>query len=205
MNILKRSLIGVGALGAVLSAQAQWNVGVWYQGGPENHWYSVQLISGTTTGWLIARAQAQALGSGTDLASITSAAENAFIFAGIDTPTYWTIDTAGNNEGPNIGGYQTDQLLEPNGHWAWVSGEAWAFTAWASGEPNNFGGAEDYATYFTQGSGRAAFWNDISSNTGTVGQPGHISYYVAESAVPEPMSMVVLGGGLLALLRRRKK
>ena len=89
-----------------------------------------------------------------DLATLTSQEENDFVFNGIDCPDYWAIDVAGNNEGPNLGGFQFDKLHEPAGDWAWVTGESWSYTNWASGEPNNSGGSEDVLTFFASGSVR---------------------------------------------------
>jgi len=161
----------------------------------------VQQISGPTNGWLIARSQAQGLiapnGASVDLATITSSAEDQFIFAGIDTPSYWSIDSAGNNEGPNLGGYQFDKLNEPAGNWAWVTGEPWSYTRWNPGEPNNSGEAEDYLTFFGTGSARSGNWNDIGASTTPVGSSGSINYYVAES-VPEPSLNIMLDSTNLA-------
>ncbi len=125
-----------------------------------------------------------------DLATLTSAEENDFVFNGIDCPDYWAIDGAGNNEGPNLGGFQFDKNSEPAGDWAWATGETWSYTNWTPGEPNNFNGAEDALTFFAQGNARAATWNDIGINTGSV-----IHYYVAESTdeqacVAPPAGMV---------------
>ena len=166
----------------------QWALGQWNLF--EGHYYSIQLITGSPS-WQAARTQAMALvapgGAAVDLAAITSLAENTFIFNGIDCPTYWAIDGANNNEGPFIGGNQYDKLAEPAGHFAWVTGESFGFAPWASGEPNNAGGNEDFVTFFAVGSGRAASWNDIANDAG-----GVIRYYIAESTggvTPTPTPM----------------
>ncbi len=147
------------------------------------HYYSVQGITGTAS-WMAARSQARELtapnGARVDLASITSGPENTFIFNGINCPDYWGLDPAGNNQGPNIGGYQFNKLSEPAGNWIWVSGEQFTFTSWNPGEPNNSSGVEDMATYFATGSGRSSNWNDIGKGTPTV-----INYYIAESSDPQ--------------------
>ena len=41
----------------------------------------------------------------------------------------------------------TDEQEE--GQWQWVNGSPWEFTAWMDGQPNNYGGEENYlATYY---------------------------------------------------------
>jgi hypothetical protein len=166
------------------TAPSTWVLGQWYQG-PSGHYYSVQAISGPDNSWFIARAQARALvasnGRPADLATLTSAEENDFVFAGIDDPTYWAIDGANNNEGPDLGGFQFDKLNEPAGDWAWVTGESWSYTNWASGEPDNSNGVEDFLNFFALGNARAATWNDISGAGGS-----EIHYYIAESTDQQP-------------------
>lgn len=194
------------------SAQAQWTLGQWNLGA-NGHFYSVQAITGPLDGWLIARSQAQSLvapnGAAVDLATLTSASEDAFVFNGINSPTYWLIDGAGNNEGPNLGGLQFDKLSEPAGDWGWVTGEAWSYTNWSPGEPNNQLGIEDYLTFFTAGNARSDRWNDIESGTSPSGTGIH--YYVAEtktvsSSAPEPGTVALFSlGAVLITVRRRRK
>jgi hypothetical protein len=200
-------------LGTAKPAHAQWTLGQWNLGA-NGHYYSVQQITGITYGWGVARSQAQSLvspnGSPVDLATSTSATENAFIFAGIDSPTYWIF--AGNSGGPMLGGYQYDKLAEPSGHWAWVTGETWDFTSWAVPDPlNNYANAEDYVSFFEYGNVRSGNWNDTSTVINGIGGPD-LQYYVAETtsvgvAAPEPttLSLLALGGlGILARRRNRK-
>lgn len=198
------------AAATATSAHAAWTLGQWNYNPDNGHYYSVQAITGGTTGWLIARGQAQALtspnGTPVDLVTLTSAAEDRFVFDGIDSSAFWTVDSAGNDEGPNIGLYQTDKLAEPAGHWAWVTGEAFVYTQWNPSEPSNQNNTEDYGTFFATGSGRSGNWNDIGSDTGTVGAPGNISFYVAETtAVPEPASLALVALAAPALLARRRR
>lgn len=161
----------------------QWVVGEWHQW-TNGHYYSVQEITGPVNSWLMARAQARELvapdGRPVDLATLTSAAENTFVFNGINCPTYWALDPANNNQGPILGGFQFDRSMEPAGNWAWVTGEAWSFTNWWPGEPNNFNGAEHCLIFFAAGQNRSSQWNDIG-----FGSPSVVNYYIAES-IDEP-------------------
>ena len=74
------------------------------------------------------------------LVTVTTAAENSFIF-GL-WPSGW------------IG--LTDEVIE--GTWRWVTGEAYSYTSWNPGEPNNAGN-EDYVQFV--GGGK---WNDLPNN-----------------------------------------
>jgi len=57
----------------------------------------------------------------------------------------------------------TDEKTE--GVWEWITGEAWKFTKWAKGEPNNLPrkqyGDEDYTQTWTKTSDGNRLWNDI--------------------------------------------
>jgi len=121
--------------------------------------------------WTEARLAAEGLSSGSCqgyLASITSADENAFILAefqggvpSIGGPGYW------------IGGFQDPGTVDAAEGWAWVSGEAFGFTDWATGQPDGVGGLTQDALRFVGSTGFAPTvkWDDVeSAQTG----PGYI-------------------------------
>lgn len=88
-----------------------------------------------TAFWSVARQNC--INMGGHLVTVTSAAENSFIF-GL-WPSGW------------IG--LTDEVTE--GVWRWVTGETYSYSSWNGGEPNNAGN-EDYVQFV--GGGK---WNDL--------------------------------------------
>jgi hypothetical protein len=100
--------------------------------------------------WLSAKLAAETygfLGVTGHLATIHSAGENTFI-AQLGGSDRW------------LGGFQADLGSEPAGGWAWVTGEPFSFTSWASDEPNNNevgGERENYLEVKDAGGG----WNDV--------------------------------------------
>jgi len=162
-----------------------------------DHFYEVVDESGLD--WDAADTAAQAkshLGTNGYLATIggtddvASAAENAFITANLlsaqpELPGYW------------LGGLQPSLSPEPGGGWEWVTAEAWSYTNWASGEPNNENNNEDRLEIF----GAAAVagqWNDV------YGGSTHLRGYIVEYSIPEPVTLgLLLLGGLAMLIRRR--
>jgi hypothetical protein len=80
------------------------------------------------------------LNMGGHLVTVTSPAENNFIF----------------NLWPNGWIGLTDEVVE--GQWRWVTGEPYSYSSWNPGEPNNAGN-EDYVQFV--GGGR---WNDLPNN-----------------------------------------
>ena len=148
-------------------------------------------------------ADAMAVASGAYLATITSAAENDFVFGLINSHSEFWQNTATASIGPWIGGIQPDGSSEPNGGWSWVTGEVFGYANWAPGEPNNSsssGGPENRIHYFREGVNNVApTWNDINNNF-------HIRAYVRElNAIPEPAAfpLLLLSAGLLGAGRRR--
>jgi hypothetical protein len=88
--------------------------------------------------WLTAKANCEAMGG--HLVTVTTSAENSFIF------NLWPSGWIG----------LTDEVTE--GVWRWVTGETYSYTSWNPGEPNNAGN-EDYVQFV--GAGR---WNDLPNN-----------------------------------------
>jgi hypothetical protein len=85
----------------------------------------------------------------------------------------------------------SDEVTE--GTFLWDDGAPVTFTHWSGGEPNNAGN-EDHVTMNWGSNGT---WNDWGG--------GNTTRAIITVAVPEPASMVALGLGTLALVRRRKK
>jgi hypothetical protein len=88
--------------------------------------------------WTNARQACQNMGG--YLVTVTSAAENNFIF------NLWPSGWIG----------LTDEVVE--GQWRWVNGEPYSYSSWNGGEPNNSNN-EDYVQFV--GGGK---WNDLPNN-----------------------------------------
>ena len=110
--------------------------------------HSYQRFS-SAMGWTAAKSFCEAKGA--HLATITSQAENNFIAANFGSDVLW------------LGG--SDAALE--GRWTWITGEAWSYSKWNDGEPNNQG-IENYLQFnrFVQGG-----WNDINEGGNGDSQP----------------------------------
>ena len=99
--------------------------------------HSYYRSTGSMT-WTAARQACANMGG--YLVTVTSAAENNFIF------NLWPSGWIG----------LTDEVVE--GQWRWVTGEPYSYSSWNPGEPNNAGN-EDYVQFV--GGGR---WNDLPNN-----------------------------------------
>ena len=138
------------------------------QGGNGHYYERVDVNEAVT--WPAARTQAESRtlnGVPGHLATITSDAENTFIFDNLlDANTnpisdkyYW------------IGGFLDES-------WQWVTSEEWSYTNWWVTEPNGDGTALEMASTLAQPAGRWATWNDepnLNLNQG----------YIVEYPVPK--------------------
>ncbi len=175
------------------AAPVQWTSG----SGGNDHWYEVIYTGLDSILWEGAggaklAAEGQIHNSQTGyLATITSQAENDFImslsWADPNAP-YW------------LGGVQDPLGAEPAGGWGWVTGETWAYTNWAGGEPNDISVNEDWLAIYGPIAERPGVWQDEDTVTD--------GYVVEFNAVPEPGTMALLGigfGGVAWARRRRAK
>jgi hypothetical protein len=188
-----RTIFSIGLVVSALGSSAAptvWGVA----SGGNGHAYEVIGLAGGIS-WDDARAAARAAGG--DLASLTSAAENNFVFGLSDSAAYWYNFDAFNSIGPWLGGFQPGGSPEPAGGWQWVSGEAFAFSNWSPGQPDNFSG-EDRLHYHLTGVGRAATWNDIQGSGGVLPRAYVVEY------VPEPGASFVLACAFMFWVRRAR-
>jgi hypothetical protein len=111
----------------------------------------VSVLSGIS--WTSAERSAEAEGG--HLATITSAAENDFVFSLVDDAK-WFKDYSG----PWLGGSAPINRTNPADGWSWVTGEQWSFANWG-GDLNNSGGKENRLQY----NGIVTrWWNDKHDN-----------------------------------------
>lgn len=141
------------------------------------------VYSATALTWI--EADAAAVAAGGYLATITSRLENSLAALAGSYNTAW------------IGGRR-----QSNGIWRWErgpdAGQAFTYTNWASGEPNNcctntngLGYAGENATQFTGNNGN---WNDLFDN-GARGGGDKLNYYIRETNISAAPLTINAGTG----------
>ena len=108
------------------SEPVQWEV--------NGHWYdAIDYPSSWIRAFLHARRQSHQ-GLPGHLATLTSQAENDFVWETFQADRYW------------LGGFQVRRARKVDRGWRWITHERWIFTNWAGGQPNDWGetpGVED--------------------------------------------------------------
>lgn len=159
------------------------------------HYYDFIAASPTAAGltWDQARAAATGLtynGVSGHLATLTSSAEDQFIRDNFTSETTKFV-------GPWFGASWDGSAGGTTGGWSWVTGEAFSYTGWNTGEPNHLYG--ENAIHFSGGG-----WNDIGS--GRTDTSGYlVEYEGAPNPVPEPATLFLMGSGLAGLMGVRRK
>src|SRR4030042_2342580 len=137
------------------------------------HWYEFITLGGELN-WEQARDYAAARshnGLPGHLATVTSSDENNFIEGIISfdgTIEIW------------IGGYQLPGQTQTDAGWRWITGEAWSFTDWGEGEPNDWptAGENNEQNHLKIQHDIDEYWGDESS--GDVSSTRTFRYLVVE-------------------------
>ena len=143
--------------------------------------------------WLTSKAQAEAQGG--YLASITSQAENDWLWGAFSigsTPAYWAqTGPWPGYDGPVFGAYRTASDV-----WTWVSGETWGWSNFNWSMHSGEAGAQFIAN--------SPYWDDIGVNGGT-SAGGNYSYVVEcdSNPIPAPGAIALLGAAVPLGRRRR--
>lgn len=166
----------------VLCAVSTPALGNWVRWDQNGHYYAAQrVVDPAGIRWTDAADGASARGA--YLACITSPDENTFVFSLVNSPSFFQPESGTNAMlGPWIG------LWRPGVTFEWVSGEPFVYSAWASGEPNDFGGDENYVQFFGYGA-PASTWNDFPNEGST--HPGHerpIAYMLERDTCPADLA-----------------
>jgi hypothetical protein len=170
--------------GFLSASPIQWKI----TDGGNGHWYEPISVSGGIN-WITARDTAVLMGG--HLVTITSIAENNFVFSLITDRIYWG---PWSDWGPWLGGYQVPDSKEPDEGWRWVTDEPFEFY----GNPDNNTTAmpnySEEAIHYAP----TAHWNDLSDHLMVTN--GFIVEYI-----PEPATLSLLTIGAIALLKSRRK
>jgi hypothetical protein len=164
------------------AAVVQWKFAV---GGNGRYYQAFSVPSGIT--W--DAAQAFALAHGGYLATIHSAAENAFVFALVYDSRFWTKGYNGTSVGPLLGGIKTFSSQNPSDGWRWVNDDGpFIYTNWAPSEPDNTRGVENRLQFMAADArNRQPTWNDCPED---LPMPGFVVEYYSRPAPPSPPPVV---------------
>lgn len=97
--------------------------------------------------------------------------------------------------------------VDQEGLFVWANGDPFIFSNFPPGEPNNFGGIEDY-TYIDVAHGDA--WNDLANIDEQIAPGGffiplHGVVEFSSGSVPEPSTAVLFSASLITFIWARKR
>lgn len=191
-------IVGLAMPTITFGTPVQWTT----ESGGNGHWYEAVLVLNGIT-W--PDANVAAIAAGGYLVAITSESENQFAYSLVsDNDDFWFIGPNGNGKGPWLGG-----LRVPDEGWQWGTGEAFAYTNWAAGQPDDAFGIENNIQFFQYQSLIGSSWNDYAGEIPADNWMGYRrphGYIVEYNSVPEPSALFALcfGATVFGGLRLRR-
>ncbi|MBL3702361.1 hypothetical protein GI582_06605 [Sulfitobacter sp. BDSS02] len=200
-SMIVGTILALGLAAPAVAAPVQWKAA---EGG-NDHWYEVVWNKnsygwGQNISWTGANAKATSSthnGMSGYLATITSAAEQMFLNA---------LNAAFTASSPaHSGTYVTAWLgatdRDSEGNWIWENGEAFTYSNWASGEPNNYWN-EDYLMGWYSGDKWNDGWNSASLQKYVV---EYDAPPISNVPVPASLPLAAAGFGVFGLIARRRR
>ncbi|RPJ36526.1 MAG: hypothetical protein EHM35_07980 [Planctomycetaceae bacterium] len=152
-SVLVSVSILFGVTGLCRADLYQWSVA----SGGSGHFYEPVLVPAGID-W--EGANDAAIDRGGYLATVTSAAENTFVYGLVDDSVFWRPTGPDNGEGPFLGGYKEPATSDPAANWHWVTGEPWDYTNWVEIEPSG-PELQNRLHFFGYYRRMGSLWNDV--------------------------------------------
>ena len=153
-SIVLTAAIVIGPTGHSKANLYEWSA----SSGGNGHFYEPVLVPAGID-W--EGANAAAIARGGYLATITSSAENTFVYNLIGSdPAFWRWTGPYNAEGPFLGGYKYPETSSPAANWHWVTGEPWTYSNWVPIEPSG-PELQNRLHFFGYYARSGNLWNDV--------------------------------------------